>query len=236
AAGPPLGGPAGRGGVQPAVHRHAGAGHVAPGHSRLRASGGPGRRARRPGRLPAAHSAGRGAAAARRALGPGDRLGPGRGAAAAAGRRRPLAQRGAAPGLRRPGPHRAGGKGDDDGAVKTRVLKTDPLRPDAAVIDEAARIIAAGGLVAFPTETVYGLGADALNGRAVRGIFAAKGRPADNPLIVHVAEPAQLPEVAQHVPEAVDALARHFWPGPLTVVVPRRPEVPDEVTAGLDTV
>lgn len=120
--------------------------------------------------------------------------------------------------------------------MKTRVLKTDPLRPDAAVIDEAARIIAAGGLVAFPTETVYGLGADALNGRAVRGIFAAKGRPADNPLIVHVAEPAQLPEVAQHVPEAVDALARHFWPGPLTVVVPRRPEVPDEVTAGLDTV
>lgn len=116
------------------------------------------------------------------------------------------------------------------------MLKTNPSRPDAAVIDEAARVIVAGGLVAFPTETVYGLGADALNRRAVQAVFAAKGRPADNPLIVHVADVGELRRLAEDVPPEVDVLARHFWPGPLTVIVPRRPQVPDEVTAGLETV
>lgn len=120
--------------------------------------------------------------------------------------------------------------------MTTRMLKTDPWQPDAAVIDEAARVITSGGLVAFPTETVYGLGADALNRAAVRAIFQAKGRPADNPLIVHVADVAQLAELTRDLPAAVDVLARHFWPGPLTLIVPRGPAVPDEVTAGLDTV
>ena len=95
---------------------------------------------------------------------------------------------------------------------------------------------AAGGLVAFPTETVYGLGANALDPVAVRRIFAAKGRPATNPVIVHVADAEQVSAVAADWPAAAAALAARFWPGPLTLVVPRRPEVPDAVTAGGPTV
>lgn len=120
--------------------------------------------------------------------------------------------------------------------MTTRLLKTDSKHPDAGVIAAAARVIVEGGLVAFPTETVYGLGADALNSEAVRGIFAAKGRPSDNPLIVHVADVEQLAELTRDLPTDVDVLARHFWPGPLTLIVRRGPAVPDEVTAGLDTV
>ncbi|MCB9754079.1 MAG: threonylcarbamoyl-AMP synthase [Myxococcales bacterium] len=106
-------------------------------------------------------------------------------------------------------------------------------------MERAASLLRAGELVAFPTETVYGLGADARDVAAVRSIFAAKGRPADNPLIVHVAERealARLGVVGDAVPCALDELARRFWPGPLTLVVPRGPSIPDVVTAGRSTV
>jgi L-threonylcarbamoyladenylate synthase len=106
----------------------------------------------------------------------------------------------------------------------------------AAEIAQAAEILRAGGLVAFPTETVYGLGADASNAAAVRRIFAAKGRPADHPVIVHVLDPSWLPRFARQVPEAAERLAARFWPGPLTLILPRAPGVPDVVTGGQDTV
>lgn len=115
-------------------------------------------------------------------------------------------------------------------------LQTPADRPDPAVVRRAAEILRAGGLVALPTETVYGLGANALDAAAVRRIFAAKGRPSFNPLIVHVAEIAQARALAAEWPEAAERLATRFWPGPLTLVVPRVAEVPDEVTAGLDSV
>ncbi|MBO8142658.1 MAG: threonylcarbamoyl-AMP synthase [Firmicutes bacterium] len=120
--------------------------------------------------------------------------------------------------------------------MDTRVIRVDPVNPDERAIAEAARVIREGGLVAFPTETVYGLGADALNPDAVRKIFAAKGRPGDNPLIVHLAGVHELRRVASAFPPLLGALARRFWPGPLTAVIRRGPAVPDEVTAGLDTV
>lgn len=103
-------------------------------------------------------------------------------------------------------------------------------------VAEAARLLRAGGLVAFPTETVYGLGALALDGLAARGIFAAKGRPRNNPLIVHVPGAAEARALVAAWPEEAERLARAFWPGPLTLVLPRAPQVPDEVTAGGDTV
>jgi L-threonylcarbamoyladenylate synthase len=113
--------------------------------------------------------------------------------------------------------------------------QTRRLAVDAAGLAEAAAILRAGGLVAFPTETVYGLGANALVAQAVRGIFAAKRRPADDPLIVHIAGTDQLDRVAIGNPVAA-RLAARFWPGPLTLVLPKRPGVPPEVTAGLPTV
>ena len=100
----------------------------------------------------------------------------------------------------------------------------------------AAKLIREGKLVAFPTETVYGLGADALNERAVRRIFEAKGRPADNPLILHIAKFSQVYELAREVPEEAKVLVERFWPGPLTIVLPRKDVVPDVTTGGLDTV
>jgi L-threonylcarbamoyladenylate synthase len=112
---------------------------------------------------------------------------------------------------------------------------TRVLPADAAGITEAAAILRAGGLVAFPTETVYGLGAHALEREAVRAIFEAKDRPANDPLIVHVASASEVPHVALSSPRA-EALAQKFWPGPLTLVLPKRPNIPPEVTAGLDTV
>ena len=102
--------------------------------------------------------------------------------------------------------------------------------------DEAARILRAGGIVAVPTETVYGLAAVASDPVAVRRVFATKGRPVDHPLIVHLADAGELPRWAAAVPPAAAALAAAFWPGPLTLVLPRRAGVPDEVTGGLDTV
>lgn len=109
-------------------------------------------------------------------------------------------------------------------------------RNDTASIDEAATVIRGGGLVAFPTETVYGLGADSMNLLAIEKVFKAKGRPSDNPLIVHVADLSKAYELAEEIPGKGILLAQSFWPGPLTLVVRRTSRVPDVVTAGLDTV
>lgn len=109
------------------------------------------------------------------------------------------------------------------------IVPVDPARPDAEVLR-------GGGLVAFPTETVYGLGAHALDPEAVARIFAAKGRPGYNPLIVHTADADGARRLASAWPDAAEALAAAFWPGPLTLVVPRAANIPDSVTAGLDTV
>jgi L-threonylcarbamoyladenylate synthase len=105
-----------------------------------------------------------------------------------------------------------------------------------ADITHAVAQLKAGDLVAFPTETVYGLGADASNTDAVKKIFAAKGRPANHPLIVHVADAVQLANWARDIPSAAHVLAKKFWPGPLTLVLQRSPNVPDAVTGGQDTV
>jgi L-threonylcarbamoyladenylate synthase len=107
---------------------------------------------------------------------------------------------------------------------------------DRNAIAEAAELLRRGGLVAFPTETVYGLGANALDSTAVRRIFEAKGRPAVNPIIVHVATVDQVPLVAADWPETAARLAERFWPGPLTLVLPKSPGVPDVVTVGGPTV
>lgn len=115
-------------------------------------------------------------------------------------------------------------------------LRVDPTSPNDENIWRAAEGIRAGDLVAFPTETVYGLGADALNPDAVRKIFHAKGRPVDNPLIVHIAGRDQLSLLTPELPPVARALADRFWPGPLTLVLQRLPQVPDETTGGLDTV
>ncbi|MGB9887309.1 MAG: L-threonylcarbamoyladenylate synthase [Moorellales bacterium] len=118
----------------------------------------------------------------------------------------------------------------------TRYWPVNPKRPDPAVLARAARVLQRGGLVAFPTETVYGLGANAFSSRAVRAVFAAKGRPQDNPLIVHVGRRSQVTELVRELPWAAEVLMKRFWPGPLTLVLPGNGRVAPEVTAGLDTV
>lgn len=120
--------------------------------------------------------------------------------------------------------------------METKIVKINPLRPDGAKIRRAAEIIKRGRLVAFPTETVYGLGADALNRRAVKKIFRAKGRPADDPLIVHIASREDLFKIAVNIPPEAGILAKKFWPGPLTLIFKKRKIVSGEVTAGLNTV
>lgn len=119
---------------------------------------------------------------------------------------------------------------------RTRVLRVDPVAPDADAIAIAGRTIRVGGLVAFPTETVYGLGANALDEAAIAKIFAAKGRPASDPLIVHIARLEQLSQVAQAIPDCALELCRRFWPGPLTLVLKKAPRIPANLTAGLNTV
>jgi L-threonylcarbamoyladenylate synthase len=104
------------------------------------------------------------------------------------------------------------------------------------LLARAAQVIRGGGLVAFPTETVYGLGANALDPKAVARVFEAKGRPETSPLIVHVSSIDMARTVAREWPKQAEALAHAFWPGPLTLVLPRQPHVPGNVTAGLDTV
>ncbi|HTP81135.1 MAG TPA: L-threonylcarbamoyladenylate synthase [Bacteroidota bacterium] len=120
--------------------------------------------------------------------------------------------------------------------MKTRLVRIDPARPDPAVISEAVAILARGGLVAFPTETVYGLGANAVHSDAVRSIFAAKGRPADNPLIVHIADIQRARAFAREINSLAQKLIHAFWPGPLTLVLPAASGVLPEVTSHLQTV
>jgi L-threonylcarbamoyladenylate synthase len=118
----------------------------------------------------------------------------------------------------------------------TDVLAVDPHHPERDRIERAATLLRRGGLVAFPTETVYGLGVNALDREAVRRLFEAKGRPATDPLIVHVGSLEDAMPLVAHVPAPARTLAARFWPGPLTLVLPRSAAVPDEVTAGLETV
>ena len=117
-----------------------------------------------------------------------------------------------------------------------RVIKVDPNLPEDAAIETAADVLRRGGLVAFPTETVYGLGANALDVDAVERIYSAKGRPSYNPLIVHVPDVSAARELVSDWPERAALVANAFWPGPVTILLPKRALVPDIVTAGLDSV
>lgn len=120
--------------------------------------------------------------------------------------------------------------------MDTIIEKVDPGNIDADVMEQAGKLIAEGELVAFPTETVYGLGGDALDPDASRKIYAAKGRPSDNPLIVHIAEFDDMKRVAREVPEQAKKLADAFWPGPLTMIVWKSDAVPEATTGGMQTV
>lgn len=125
------------------------------------------------------------------------------------------------------------------GVVNTRIIHVEnreEQQAQAGLLREAGEILRAGGLVAFPTETVYGLGGDALNPDSSRKIYAAKGRPSDNPLIVHICRMEDLPRIVKKIPKAAEELARAFWPGPLTMIFQKSDEVPCETTGGLDTV
>ena len=115
-------------------------------------------------------------------------------------------------------------------------MKTEIFVPTKENYEKCGRLIRAGELVAFPTETVYGLGANALNPEAVKKVYLAKGRPSDNPLIVHIASPDDIDKVARSVPDKARLVIEKFMPGSVTVVMPKRPEIPDCVTGGLDTV
>ena len=120
--------------------------------------------------------------------------------------------------------------------MKTQVIKIDPVHPEPSIIEYAATLLRSGDVVVFPTETVYGLGADAFQPSALERIFAAKGRPFSDPLIVHVANEESLELLTTSIPEQAKRLAQAFWPGPLTMILPRGLQVPRLVTAGLDTV
>ena len=120
--------------------------------------------------------------------------------------------------------------------MKTEYVAVSGDAPDEEVIRRAGRIIREGGLVAFPTETVYGLGGDALNPESSRKIYEAKGRPSDNPLIVHVCRWEDVGPIVSGVPPQAEKLARAFWPGPLTMILKKNDRVPPETTGGLDTV
>mgnify|MGYP001207748732 CR=1 FL=1 len=120
--------------------------------------------------------------------------------------------------------------------VTTKIFRVNPDQPEANYIEEAARILRDGGLVAFPTETVYGLGASIYHPESVRRIYQVKGRPGDNPLIVHLYSIEQVPEVAETIPDSFRILAHRFLPGPLTMILPKKQAVPAVVSAGLSTV
>lgn len=120
--------------------------------------------------------------------------------------------------------------------MNTIVETVNPLHPDLKIMQRAGEIIREGGLVAFPTETVYGLGGDALNKDSSRKIYAAKGRPSDNPLIVHISKWESIEKIARRLPPEAKKLADAFWPGPLTMIVEKSDIVPKETTGGLDTV
>lgn len=128
------------------------------------------------------------------------------------------------------------GNNDIMKVMETIVKKIDKNNIDADIIQEAGDILRRGGLVAFPTETVYGLGANALEEKAAKKTYAAKGRPSDNPLIVHIADYEDLRRIAVNIPPETDALAAHFWPGPLTMIFWKSDVVPYGTTGGLETV
>lgn len=119
---------------------------------------------------------------------------------------------------------------------KTILLQVDPIKPDQKKIKITADIIRKGGLVAFPTETVYGLGANALNSKAVLSLYKAKNRPLDNPPIIHVESFNQIKQLSKKIPRSVKKLMDAFWPGPLTLILRRSENIPKVSTAGLDTV
>jgi L-threonylcarbamoyladenylate synthase len=120
--------------------------------------------------------------------------------------------------------------------MQTQVLTIHPENPEPEVIRQAVEVLRRGGLVAFPTETVYGIGANALDAEAAQGIFNAKGRPAKNPLIVHIPDASAVHQVALSWPDDAKRLAERFWPGPMTLVLPKKPCVPATVTGGGQTV
>ena len=120
--------------------------------------------------------------------------------------------------------------------MDTKIIKIDEENIDEALISQAGKIIKNGGLVAFPTETVYGLGGDALNRESSKKIYAAKGRPSDNPLIVHIADINDMDAIVLKVKENALKLAERFWPGPLTMILKKSDRVPLETTGGLDSV
>jgi L-threonylcarbamoyladenylate synthase len=120
--------------------------------------------------------------------------------------------------------------------METQVHRVDPKKPDRDIISFCAKILRDGGLVAFPTETVYGLGANALDRSAVEGIFKAKGRPQDNPIIVHVASIDAAKGLTSRFPPTAKKMCRIFWPGPLTLILPKAKLVPSVTTGGLDTI
>lgn len=120
--------------------------------------------------------------------------------------------------------------------MKTILGKLNGIEADRELLQQAAQIIKRGGLVAFPTETVYGLGADGFNEEAAKKIYAAKGRPSDNPLILHIAEEKQLEQIVKKIPEKAKKLMESFWPGPLTIILEKKENVPYTTTGGLDTV
>lgn len=120
--------------------------------------------------------------------------------------------------------------------MKTQIYKVDSDNIDNSVIGKAAEIIRSGGLVAFPTETVYGLGGDGLNPSASMKIYSAKGRPSDNPLILHISHISQLERLVTEIPPMAVKLAEEFWPGPLTMIFKKSAIVPKETSGGLDTV
>ena len=120
--------------------------------------------------------------------------------------------------------------------MDTQIIQVDEQHIQINLLRQAGEIIKAGGLVAFPTETVYGLGGDALNPDSSRKIYEAKGRPSDNPLIVHICRMEDLPYLVKEIPEAAKKLADAFWPGPLTMIFRKSPAVPTETTGGLATV
>ena len=120
--------------------------------------------------------------------------------------------------------------------METIIKKIDRNQIDQVIMEEAGSILKNGGLVAFPTETVYGLGANALDEEAAKKTYAAKGRPSDNPLIVHIARLEDLGAIVESVPLIVDEIAAHFWPGPLTMIFNKNEKVPLGTTGGLETV
>src|SRR5579885_791468 len=120
--------------------------------------------------------------------------------------------------------------------LQTEIVQVDALCPEADIIERAASLLRNGEVVVFPTETVYGLGGDAFQPAALERIFAAKGRPFSDPLIVHIAHEGDLEQLTRHIPEAAKRLAKAFWPGPLTLILPKGERVPKLVTAGLETV